>query len=491
MNTPVPRRPAHAAGRLDVSNAGPPSDPSIVGGRYELLFELASGGMGTVHVGRRLGAGGFQRLVAIKRMHPSFSQDPESVAAFRDEARIASLVQHANVVAIHDIHQVGDEHLLVMDYIDGASLATLLGALRAAQKRLARKVALRIVIDALRGLHAAHELCDHDGRPLELVHRDATPHNILIGTDGCVRLTDFGIARAAARTVNTEPGFAKGKYTYMAPEHAFAEPLDRRADVFTMGVVAWESLTGLRLFANRTIREVARGAALGEIPAPSEAGASTPSDLDRIVLRALAPWRENRYDSAADFADALYAFATRDGGLASPSAVAEVLQMACGVQIRERRERIQKLCGAQPDLGSATDPPPEPHDARALRASTGERTVDTERRRTPAAGQEPQRIFTPTTASIDVRDRPDRARTRSRTMRRWATISTIVAVTSLLGTVGAMLAGIAGSPAPNPASRFAPRVTVTFSDVRTTALQKIAADRPPPHPDPPPRTKRR
>src|SRR5262245_53623364 len=221
MNTSVPR-------------SASPREGWIVGGRYELLFELASGGMGAVHVGRRLGAGGFQRLVAIKRMHPSIAQDPESVAAFHDEARIASLVQHANVVAIHDVHQLGDEHLLVMDYIDGVSLATLLGALRAAGKRLSHRGALRIVIDALRGLHAAHELCDRDGRPLELVHRDATPHNILVGTDGCVRLTDFGIARAVARTVHTEPGFAKGKYTYMAPEHAFAEPLDRRADVFTM-----------------------------------------------------------------------------------------------------------------------------------------------------------------------------------------------------------------------------------------------------------------
>ena len=152
--------------------------------RYERLFELASGGMGTVYVGRRLAPGGFQRLVAIKAMHASFSEDPESVAAFRDEAHLASLVQHANVVAIHDVYEEGGEHLLVMDYVDGPSLATLLGALRGLGKRLTRRVGLRIVHDALRGLDAAHEVVGHDGRPLELVHRDATPHNILLGSDG-------------------------------------------------------------------------------------------------------------------------------------------------------------------------------------------------------------------------------------------------------------------------------------------------------------------
>src|SRR5262249_52552441 len=129
--------------------------PTVISSRYELLFELASGGMATVYVGRRLGADGFQRLLPIQRMHPPVAQDPHSIAAFKDEARIASLLQHANVVSIHDVCHEGSEHLLVMDYIDGASLATLLATLRSLRKRLARRVGLRIIADALRGLHAA------------------------------------------------------------------------------------------------------------------------------------------------------------------------------------------------------------------------------------------------------------------------------------------------------------------------------------------------
>ncbi len=349
-----------------------PKTRAVLGGRYELLFELASGGMGTVYVGRRLGPSGFQRLVAIKRMHPSIVGDPDSVDAFMDEARIASLVQHANVVAIHDVQRDGEEHLLVMDYIDGASLAVLLGSLRRAGKRISRRVGLRIVCDALRGLHAAHELVGLDGRPLELVHRDATPHNILLGVDGSVRLTDFGIARVATRTVHTDPGFAKGKYAYMAPEQAFAEPLDRRADVFAMGVVAWETLTGRRLFENRTMHEVARGIALGEIRAPSAAGAGTPPELDAIVLRALAPWREHRYATAAAFADALYAFASGEGGLAPSSAVADVLDLACGPLIRERRDRVREVL--QSTCVRSVRPPAQEASRHALAAPAPEET---------------------------------------------------------------------------------------------------------------------
>jgi len=311
--------------------------------RYEPLFEIASGGMGTVYVGLRLGVAGFARVVAIKRIRPNIAEDEEANAALNDEAAIASLVQHVNVVAIHDVHERDGEMLLVMDYVEGASLAEVLRKLRAAGKRLSRAVALRIIYDALCGLHAAHELKDHHGRSLELVHRDATPHNILIGTDGCVRLTDFGIARAVERSVQTDPGMAKGKYAYMAPEHAFAEPLDRRADIFAMGVVLWETLTGRRLFQNRTIREVARGTALGQIPAPSHRGADAPPALDAIALKAMAPWKDDRYATAKEFADDIDAFASSVGGLPPATAIADMLDLACGDEIRVRARRLGEV----------------------------------------------------------------------------------------------------------------------------------------------------
>lgn len=412
--------------------------------RYETLFEVASGGMGTVYVGRRLGADGFQRLVAIKRMHASIAEDPECAAAFRDEARIASLVQHANVVAIHDVHEDVDGQFLVMEYIDGASLATLMNALRGRRKRLATRVALRIVIDALRGLHAAHELVDHDGRALELVHRDATPHNILIGVDGCVRLTDFGIARAAARTVHTEPGFAKGKYTYMAPEQAFADPVDRRADVFTMGVVLWEALTGQRLFAGRSVREVQKLVAIGDIPAPSKAGADARPELDQMVLRALAPWREDRYSTATEFADALHAYATSVGGLAPPSAVAEVLDIACGDVIRERRARVRRALAA-----------PRQDDG-ASRAPESSRVA---------------RIDTPSPASVDVHF--DSEPPRSSAIRRAAWPLATAAFALALG-VTATLGGVALATREAPvARRVAYEVIARFGAARAAAGARL------------------
>lgn len=345
--------------------------------RYEPLFEIASGGMGTVYVGLRLGLAGFARVVAIKRIRANIAEDEEANAALNDEAAIASLVQHANVVAIHDVHERDGELLLVMDYVEGASLADLLRKLRAGAKRLSRGVALRIIYDALCGLHAAHELTDHHGKSLELVHRDATPQNILIGTDGCVRLTDFGIARAVERSVQTDPGLAKGKYAYMAPEHAFAEPLDRRADIFAMGVVLWETLTGRRLFQNRTIREVARGTALGQIPAPSHRGADSPAELDAIVLKAMAPWKDDRYSTAKEFADDIDAFASTVGGLPPATAIAEMLDLVCGEEIAVRAARLREVLKHRaPSLSSrssirrrvrpeemddaAADPAPEP-----------------------------------------------------------------------------------------------------------------------------------
>ena len=212
----------------------------LVGGRYEVLTQLGSGGMAHVYVGRRHGAQGFQRVVAIKRMRAHLLQDTELTAQFADEARIASLIQHPNVVSIHDVHEENGELFLVMDYIDGASLSELMRELRRRRQRMDVDVALRIAVDTLRGLHAAHELRDYNGTFMNVVHRDATPANILLGRDGSVRITDFGIAKAVVREAETQAGFIKGKFSYMAPEQAADEKLDRRVDVFTVGIVLWE-----------------------------------------------------------------------------------------------------------------------------------------------------------------------------------------------------------------------------------------------------------
>lgn len=322
-------------------------------GRYELLVELASGGMATVYVGRQRGAAGFQRLVAIKRMHRHISAVPELAASFMDEARIASLIRHPNVVNVHDVHEADGEHLLVMDYVDGTSLAHVMRSARQRKTRVPRPAALRILIDALYGLHAAHEQESLDGKPLGVVHRDATPHNILLGTDGTARLTDFGIAKAAERTVHTGTGLAKGKFRYMAPEQARAGALDRRVDVFAVGIVAWELLTGERLFKGESDVEVLLAVSEGNYPPPSRFDSAVPAALEATVMRALAVDPNERFPTAKAFAEALEAYARESGDLCSPSEVARLVDEFCGTEIRERRQLISEvLSGKRPPVMS-------------------------------------------------------------------------------------------------------------------------------------------
>ncbi len=211
---------------------------------YELITEIASGGMATVFLARRKGAGGFQRLVAIKRLHPELEAEPEIAEMFLEEARIAAQIHHANAVPILEIGKSARGYYLVMEYVEGVTLAQLVQ--RAEQKgiTIARPVAIRILLDALSGLHAAHELEDDSGQPLGTVHRDVSPQNILVGMDGAARITDFGVARTTAHATSAKIETVKGRVEYMAPEQIRQEPIDRRADLFAMGVILWEALAG-------------------------------------------------------------------------------------------------------------------------------------------------------------------------------------------------------------------------------------------------------
>ncbi len=312
-------------------------------GRYELLLELASGGMGSVYVGRQRGAAGFERLVAIKRMHPHLAQDPELTLAFHEEARIASLIRHPNAVQVVDVYEERGEHLLVMEYIEGGAVSTLVSAARRRSLKIARPVALRIAIDALRGLHAAHELVGLDGNPLQVVHRDVSPQNILVASDGTVRLTDFGIARALQRLVHTATGSLKGKLRYMSPEQAMNRPVDRRADVFALGIVLYEMLSGDKLYAGDTDLEVLQAAANGQIAPLSSKSPDVPRDLEAIVMTALAFEPDARYPTALSFAEALERWAVQSREAATQSDVAAHVRTLLGESIEGRRRQIQDL----------------------------------------------------------------------------------------------------------------------------------------------------
>jgi eukaryotic-like serine/threonine-protein kinase len=276
-----------------------------VGGRYALYGEIASGGMATVHIGRLMGTAGFSRTVAIKRLLPQLARDPDFVSMFMDEARLVARIRHPNVVPTLDVLAADGQLLLVMEYVHGESLARLLRALRTEGKRIPPRIASSIVSGLLHGLHAAHEATDEAGAPLGIVHRDVSPQNVLVGTDGVARVLDFGIAKAAGRAQTTREGNVKGKFAYMAPEQMSGAPVSRMTDVYAAAVVLWETLTAERLFEGDSEAQLALRVMKGVTRPPSAIAAGVPPALDTVTMRGLAKDAAQRYASAREMALAL------------------------------------------------------------------------------------------------------------------------------------------------------------------------------------------
>ncbi len=274
-------------------------------GRYLLLDKIASGGAATVHLGRLLGSEGFSRTVAIKRLHPAFSEDPGVVTLFLEEARLASRIRHPNVLATLDVVSEAGELLLVMEYVPGLSLYQVMQALSSRGEPMPVTVACGIVGAALIGLHAAHEAKNDQGLPLQLVHRDVSPQNLLVGRDGVVRVGDFGIAKAAGRVQSTREGEVKGKAPYMAPEQVRGRPLDRRTDVYAASVVLWEALTGQRLFTGDSPLAVMTQVLEKPIVPARQLRPGVPESVDAIVRRGLSRQPSERFATAEDMAMAL------------------------------------------------------------------------------------------------------------------------------------------------------------------------------------------
>ena len=306
-------------------------------GNYEPVLQLATGGMATVFVARQIGAAGFERLVVVKRVHRHLLSNHEFYDMFRDEARVASLVRHPNVAPVIDVVEADGELFLVQEYVESCALSTLWRSANDGGKPLSAAVAVRIIADTLAGLHAAHEAVDMRGNHLEVVHRDVSPQNIVVGVDGGSRLIDFGVAKARHRITETKSGSLKGKYGYMSPEQTRALPLDRRADLFSAGVVLHEALTGKRLFQGENEYDTLRRIVEGPIPLPSQCGAVVPAALDAVVAKALERDREKRFQTAAEFLEALE-HALRP---ATPRDVSAALEVHCGKRLADRREALR------------------------------------------------------------------------------------------------------------------------------------------------------
>ncbi len=258
-----------------------------------------------MYLGRLLGSGGFARTVAIKRLHPQFAKDPEFVAMFLDEARLAARIRHPNVVPTLDVVASKGEVFLVMEYVQGECLSRLARGLKADGERVPLPVLLRVMSDALQGLHAAHEARDERGLPLNIVHRDVTPHNVLVGIDGVARLLDFGVAKAAGRAQTTREGQLKGKLAYMAPEQLLGLGVTRETDVYAATVVLWEMLTGARLFAGGSEVDVVAKLLHRDIKPPSMLVPGLPKAIDDLVMKGLAAKPEDRFASAREMCLAL------------------------------------------------------------------------------------------------------------------------------------------------------------------------------------------
>jgi tRNA A-37 threonylcarbamoyl transferase component Bud32 len=339
--------------------------------RYDLIAEIASGGMATVFLANLSGVGGFRRFVAIKRLHPHLAKEQEFVEMFLDEARLAAGIHHPHVVPILEVGASERGYYLVMEYIEGDTLARLLARAATSGHKLPSTIGTRVVVDMLSGLHAAHELRDEHGNPTELVHRDVSPQNILVGIDGNTRITDFGVARAASRLSATRAGQLKGKIAYMAPEQAVGDPsVDRRADIFSSGIVLWEVLAARRLF--KAENEAATLSRVISEPIPDICAVNPEIDpaVGAVVMKALARDRDDRYSTCQDFADELERTARAAGAIASSREVATYVGEVIGQEIAQQREAVRGwLARSEPsqampaeivEIGHATAPPGGP-----------------------------------------------------------------------------------------------------------------------------------
>ncbi len=319
-------------------------------GRYAIYDEIAAGGMATVHLARQRGEADFERTVAVKRLHPALAKDPDVAEAFANEARHVSRVQHANVVPVLDVVREAGELVLVMELVVGAPLSTLTKQARLQGRRTPPSVAVAIVADALRGLHAAHGAEDERSRPLLLVHRDVSPQNILVGVDGVARVLDFGIAKAMGQNPTTR-GQLKGKPSYMSPEQLHGDEVDARTDVYAAAVVLWEVLTGQRLFAGDNDLAVSRKILSKTVDAPTRLDPKLPKALDALTLRGLDRDPDQRFATALEFAEAL----EKAVAPASASEVGAYLRELCATEVLAIEEAKRRV---EADESAATSEPP-------------------------------------------------------------------------------------------------------------------------------------
>jgi serine/threonine-protein kinase len=306
--------------------------------RYVLCGQIGAGGMASVHIGRLVGSVAFARTVAIKRLLPHYVREPAFRLMLTDEARLAARVRHPHVVQTLEVVSAGDELFLVMEYIDGVSLGRLMHLAPDRVSRVPEPILAAVIGHVLDGLHAAHEACDERGQPLNIVHRDISPDNVLVGADGFARVLDFGIAKARSRLHQTRDGELKGKLSYMAPEQLSGK-VSSQSDVFAAAIIAWEGLVGRRLFQADDDGETIGRVLATQIEPPASAAPGVSPALSAIVMRGLARDPAQRWATARDMAQAI----EHEVAVATPSQIAAWVEAEEGVWLAERRALVRKV----------------------------------------------------------------------------------------------------------------------------------------------------
>ncbi|HRZ79848.1 MAG TPA: serine/threonine-protein kinase, partial [bacterium] len=277
-------------------------------GKYYLLELINVGGMAEVFKAKMFGVEGFEKIVAIKKILPEVAEDAEFIRMFIDEAKIAVRLQHPNIVQILELGKIEDSYFIAMELVNGKDLKTIRKRLKRVELLMPVEQSAYIISQVCDGLDYAHRKTDDKMNSLNIVHRDISPQNMIVSYEGTVKLIDFGIAKAKSKSTKTQAGMLKGKFSYMSPEQVSGQPIDRRSDIFSLGVVFFEMLTGKRLFLGKNDVETLEKIRKAEVPPPSVFNSSVPPELDRIVLKALSKDRDERYQWASEFSDDLKKF---------------------------------------------------------------------------------------------------------------------------------------------------------------------------------------
>jgi serine/threonine protein kinase/Flp pilus assembly protein TadD len=435
----------------------PDSSDSSWFGRYRLSARIATGGMAEVYLGRRIDEDGSRGpAVAVKRLLPHMLADRRIVQMFLNEARITAQIHHPNVISIHELGVEGQEPFIVMELLEGRSFAELRQEAAEHGQHVPLGITLRVLVDACRGLDAAHRAVDQEGRPLRIVHRDFTPDNVHVGVSGAVKVIDFGIARAESIGSGTEPGTLKGKFFYMSPEMIIGDAVDHRADIFAAGVMLYEQLCGRRPFTGSTTDAVLHRIAEGRPRPPTEFDPSVPPELERICLLALARDPNERFESLQLFTDAI----EHVGGtaeVASPEQVADYVEALFPLESDPKRQALRRARLADPSqlsshTGNASGAPARPSGSVPARPVPGA----TERASSPAR--------TAPRGDSDTGPVPGKKRGR---------VTTVVVLAGLLLGGGAALVLRQGPP---PTERLAAAEATTDPEARVSALKGLGRD---------------